>query len=91
MHTDIRPYNSCDRRIRLEDTFDQLKDLGQLDLHFILIIIPPFPRVPTGTISSGPVQDTKHLKICPGREHSGSQNKLVSLLPKTKPQPTRQG
>ena len=38
MHTDIRPYNSCDRRTRLEDTFDQLKDLGQLDLHFILII-----------------------------------------------------
>ena len=29
----------CDRSIRLEDTFDQLKHLSQLDLHFILIII----------------------------------------------------
>ena len=38
MHTDIRPHSSCDRRIRLENNFDQLKDLGQLALHFILII-----------------------------------------------------
>ena len=45
MHTDIRPYNSCDRRIRLEDTFDQLKDLGQLDLHFILIIIQVYTNL----------------------------------------------
>ena len=45
MHTDIRPYSSCDRRIRLEDTFDQLKDLGQLDLHFILIIIQVYTNL----------------------------------------------
>ena len=40
-------------------------------LLLLLLLFRSLPRAPTGTISSGPVQDTKNLKICPGREQSG--------------------
>ena len=43
----------------------------------VLLLFRSLPPVQTGTISSGPVKDTKNLKICPGREQSGPQNKQV--------------
>ena len=51
--------------------------IGGIVVLLLLLLFRSLPRVPTGTISSGPVQDTKNLKICPGREQSGPQNRQI--------------
>ena len=41
--------------------------MTSIDGIVVLLLFRSLPRVQTGTISSGPVQDTKNLKIRPGR------------------------
>ena len=54
-----------------------MTSIGGIVVLLLLLLFRLLPRVLTGTISSGPVQDTKNLKICPGRDQSGPRNRQV--------------
>ncbi len=66
----FEPINRFTQYFVIQSSQFAMTSIGGIVVLLLLLLLLLFrllPRVLTGTISSGPVQDTKNLKICPGR------------------------
>ena len=63
----FEPINRFTQYFVIQSSQFAMTSIGGIVVLLLLLLFRSLPRVPTGTISSGPVQDTKNLKICPGR------------------------
>ena len=63
----FEPINRFTQYFVIQSSQFAMTSIGGIVVLLLLLLFRSLPRVQTGTISSGPVQDTKNLKICPGR------------------------